>query len=243
MVKSKKIKAADAHERLFWHLGKLARARFWYLASRTDVRLLNAINIFLHSIISMIILGIAANITSWPLIFPSLGPTIFLIFYAPSSPMAAPRNAVLSHIVGAITGWLSFTALAHFYPEAASGSLTDPSRITTAALALGICGVFMSVTGIVHPPAASSTLIAGLGLMSSPLSILMVGAAVLFLCMQAWTMHWLAGIKYPAWSPVNRQSGPDIETKLGRLAPDNRVDRSNAVQDIAARLAARQKLK
>jgi len=229
--------------RLLWAVGRLGRARFWYLASTMDVRILNALNVFLHSVVSMVVLGIAARITSWSLIFPSLGPTIFLLFYAPSSSMAAPRNAVLSHLSGALAGWICFNVLLLIFPDAALAAQTAPCRIITAAVALGLCGIFMSLTGIVHPPAASTTLIAGLGLMDGFISIVMLSLAVIFLCIQAWVMHRLAGIRYPAWQPFGRADGPELVTRLGRLRTGPADTGAGRVHDVAARLASRQRLK
>jgi len=37
--------------------------------------------------------------TGEPLVFPSLGPTAFMLFYQPRSPAASPRNTVLGHLV------------------------------------------------------------------------------------------------------------------------------------------------
>ncbi len=230
-------------DRILWAAGRLGRARFWYLASRMDVRLLNALNVFFHSVVSMMILGIAAHLTSWSMIFPSLGPTIFLLFYAPSSHMAAPRNTVLSHLSGALTGWVCFNMLLFIVPDAASAAQTDICRIVTAAVALGLCGIFMSLTGIVHPPAASTTLIAGLGLMDGLSSISMLCLSVILLCMQAWVMHRLAGIRYPVWKPFSESTGPELITRLGRLSTGPAATGADRVQDIAARLATRQKLK
>jgi hypothetical protein len=120
---------------------------------------------------------------------------------------------------------------------------TAPCRIITAAVALGLCGIFMSLTDIVHPPAASTTLIAGLGLMKSFSSIGTLCIAVIFICLQAWTMHRFAGIRYPAWKPFSYSGGPGIITKLGRLSTEPSSGKKNHIQNIAARLAARQKLK
>ena len=228
--------------RVLWAISTLSRARFWYLASKMDVRVLNALNIFLHSVVSMVILGVAARLTSWSLIFPSLGPTIFLLFYAPSSPMAAPRSAILSHLCGAVTGLACFHILVFVLPAAALADHTAPCRIATAAVALGLCGIFMSVTGIVHPPAASTTLIAGLGLMNGLQSAAMLSVAVVFLCMQAWVMHRFAGIRYPFWSPLERYVGPEIVTKLGKVSAGPSSGSGDPVRDVAARLASRQKL-
>ncbi len=227
---------------VLWNLGKLERIRFWYMASRVDARVLNSLNVFLHSIASMIILGTAAHLTSWSLIFPSLGPTIFLIFYAPSSAMSAPRNTIAAHVAGAFIGWACFQVLLFMDPSAASLPHTALPRIITASIALGFCGILMSLSGIVHPPAASTTLVAGLGMINSPMTVAFMTMALILLCMLAWTMHWLSGIKYPAWAPFDNSQGPLIHTKLGKLTLSGPSDKDR-VKDVAARLASRQRLK
>ena len=242
MTKSNRKKSGNLLSAVLWNLAKLERIRYWYMASRVDARLLNSLNVFLHSIASMIILGTAAHLTSWALIFPSLGPTIFLLFYAPSSAMSAPRNAIAAHIAGALIGWACFAVLLFLDPSASLLPQTALPRIIAAAVALGICGILMSFSGIVHPPAASTTLIAGLGMINSLITVLFMAISVILLCLLAWTMHWLSGIKYPAWAPFDHSQGPLIHTKLGKLTLSSPSDKDR-VKDVAARLASRQRLK
>lgn len=52
-----------------------------------------------------------------PLIFPSLGPTVYLLFGTPMAEAASPRNTVLGHFIGVA---VALALLAAF------GLLTDP---------------------------------------------------------------------------------------------------------------------
>ncbi|TDD98188.1 HPP family protein [Actinomadura rubrisoli] len=57
-----------------------------------------------------ICIGIPALIarrTGEPFVFPSLGPTIFLVLTAPGAPAARPRAIVLGHLVSALAGYLA----------------------------------------------------------------------------------------------------------------------------------------
>ena len=49
----------------------------------------------------------AALLTGEPFIFPSLGPTAFLLFYTPTLPAASPRNTLCGHAIGAAAGYLA----------------------------------------------------------------------------------------------------------------------------------------
>ncbi|HID97467.1 MAG TPA: HPP family protein [Thermodesulfobacteriaceae bacterium] len=240
MTKSNRNIREKLLNRLAWEAGKLERIRFWYLATRINVKILNTLNVFFHSVVSMVILGWTAHLTSWPLIFPSLGPTIFLLFYSPSSPMASPRNTVLAHAAGAFTGWACFHVLILLVPGAESVAQTEPLRIAAAAAALGLCGMFMSTTGIVHPPAASTTLIAALGYVDSLWTMAMLCTAVVMLCALAWVMHRFSGIKYPVWRPLVEWQGPELATRLGRLSVASSTPERGNLKDVATRLATRQ---
>ncbi len=60
-----------------------------------------------NGVISIGIMSAAAALTRQPLIFPSLGPTAFLLFYTPTAPAASPRNTICGHAIGASAGYLS----------------------------------------------------------------------------------------------------------------------------------------
>ncbi|WP_424565502.1 HPP family protein [Tamaricihabitans halophyticus] len=52
----------------------------------------------------ILLIGLVAIVSGAPLLFPSLGPTAFLVFTTPQAPAASPRNTVLGHVVGILAG-------------------------------------------------------------------------------------------------------------------------------------------
>lgn len=226
-------------DRIIWQISKIARLRFWFLASRFDAGRLSLLFLFAGSVCSVLTIGFAAHFISWNLLFPSLGPTIFLQFYSPGSSMSCPRNAVLGHLIGAAAG-LVFYWLGTFL--GITGGAMGLGNVLLGAAALGVGGTFMAFTGLLHPPAASTILIGAFGMAARPEDILTLMFSAMILSAEAWLVHKAAGIKFPAWAPFERDRGPKIETRLGRLS-FGKTDESGSMQDIAARLASRQKLK
>jgi CBS-domain-containing membrane protein len=221
-------------ENILWHLGKLARIRFWYLV-RHHGRGLFYLFIGLNNAVSIFFLGLVALWTSWPLIFPSLGPSLFLIFYAPSRAMSSPRNTLLGHLVAGVVGWLAFKT----GQVLGAGNALSPTGILVAALAVGATGVFMAASRILHPPAASTALIAALGLMPHWYSILILGASCTIILAQALLIHRLAGVRYPLWAPFKDDTSPDIETKDGKITLFSSKGRPQDLSELAQHLVVR----
>ncbi|RUM89901.1 MAG: hypothetical protein DSZ23_02660 [Thermodesulfatator sp.] len=232
-------KPQNMADQLIWQASKAARLRFWFLASRFDASRLSLLFLFIGSMSSVFIIGLAAHFVSWNLLFPSLGPTIFLQFYSPGSAMSCPRNTVLGHLIGAVTGLLFFWIGTLAGVSAATGSAES---ILLGALALGIGGTFMAYSRLLHPPAASTILIGAFGLLQHPFAVFAIVLSALLLSLVAWVVHKAAGIKFPVWSPLEEMGGPRIETRLGRLYLDKEEEK-NPMAAMAARLASRQKLK
>ncbi|MGH9113995.1 MAG: HPP family protein [Acidimicrobiales bacterium] len=154
-----------------------------------------------NGIIAIAIMAIAAEATSQPFLFPSLGPTAFLLFYTPTQPAASPRNTISGHLVGVLAGYL---ALAVFGLTGDAPALVEGvtgARVGAAALSLGLTSAVMVWLRVPHPPAGATTLIVSLGILHEPdqLAILMV--AVVLLTAQAYVINHLAGVDYPVWSP------------------------------------------
>ncbi len=228
-------------ERAAWTLSKISRLRFWYLATCLDTRFVSACFILSATLISMIIMGSAAYFTRWPLVFPSLGPTAFLIFYAPASPMSSPRSTVFGHMLGAVIGWGAF----HIVQAYTGGTMTSQSiswaMIISTAIALGLTGFFMTLTGIIHPPAASTALLAAMGVLNRLEGIIILELAVMMLTLEAWILHRISGVHYPLWGHNCKVKGPEISTKLGKLTFID-TQRQPDMADIAACLASRQRI-
>ena len=182
----------------------------------------------------MAIMGVAAYLSSWFFVFPSIGPSAFLMFYAPSSAMSAPRNTVLGHLMGLVIGIVSYNLLKML------GLVGDQILlIVFAGFFTGTFGLLMVLTDILHPPAASSCLIAALGLIKNPIQAVAMVVSVVLLCLQGYLMNNLVGIKYPLWNPMEDMPLPKIRTVLGDISETKSKD---PIEELAAKLAMRQRI-
>jgi CBS-domain-containing membrane protein len=156
---------------------------------------------FVNGVISIAIMAAVAAATGAPFVFPSLGPTAFLLFYTPTAPAASPRNALGGHFIGCLAGYLALVlfGLTDRGPALALG--VTWSNVAAAALSLGLTSGAMVWCRVPHPPAGATTLIVSLGILRAPwqLGVLMLGVALLVL--QGFVINRLAGIDYPAWGP------------------------------------------
>lgn len=161
-----------------------------------------ALFMFVNGFISIGILCGLAMIFQTPFIFPSLGATAFLVFFTPTTPAASPRSALCGHAVGIACGYaaLWLTGLHHAGPAIMTKLVW--ARILATALSLALTGALMIRLNVPHPPAAATTLIVSLGLISHPLYLLVVELAVVLLVGQAIVINRLMGVRYPLWANV-----------------------------------------
>ena len=85
-----------------------------------------------------------------PLIIGSFGASAVLVFGAPQSPLARPRNVLGGHVISALAG----VFFAQLFPDSVG---------LAAGLAVGSAIVLMLVTGTLHPPGGATALIAVTG--------------------------------------------------------------------------------
>ncbi len=181
--------------------GLATRARLPYLVRAHSNRAVMGLFAFVNGIISIAIMATAAVLTGQPLIFPSLGPTAFLLFYTPTAPAASPRNTICGHAIGAAAGYLALVVFGLTNaPPALATSVTWP-RVGAAALSLGLTSGLMVWLRVPHPPAGATTLIVSLGILRTPAQLAVLMLAVLLLVVQGFVINRLAGIDYPTWSP------------------------------------------
>jgi CBS-domain-containing membrane protein len=149
----------------------------------------------------------AADVTTQPFVFPSLGPTAFLLFYTPHAASACPRNTIAGHLVGVLAGYVSLAAFGLLDAGPVLGHHVTGPRIAAAALSLGLTAGVMVWLRVPHPPAGATTLIVSLGLITKPpqLADLMLG--VVLLTAQGLVINRLAGIDYPLWAPRPGKAG------------------------------------
>lgn len=151
--------------------------------------------------LSIGIMAATAVLTRQPFVFPSLGPTAFLLFYTPMAASASPRNTVIGHFIGLVAGYLSLLAfgLQHAAPFISTG-VTVP-RIGAAAMSLGLTSGLMVWLRVPHPPAGATTMIVSLGIITSFHGMTTIMLGVVLLVAQAMLINRSAGIPYPWWSP------------------------------------------
>lgn len=170
-----------------------------------DSRIVLGTYVLVNSAISIGILASLAALTDQPFVFPSLGPTAFLLFFAALGTQSAPRNVFCGHLLGVLAGYL---ALVLFGLTAATPDLEDVTwpRVGSVTVALCLTLSLMVWLNMPHAPAGATTLIVALGLMRTPeqLGILMV--AVVLMILQGLAINRLAGLPYPIWSPRPRLS-------------------------------------
>jgi CBS-domain-containing membrane protein len=184
---------------------------------------------------AMAVMAVAAVCTSQPLIFPSLGPSAFLFFHRPSAPSNAPRTAVLAHGSGLLIGlacfWLCRSLL---------GADSTVAQVAAAALSLGLISALMVAADLAHAPAASTTLIVSLGLMTGWQQSLAMISAVIFLAAQAYLFNRLCGIHYPLWSPHGDDDGSGLQAAALRVA--GQAPRGEVYSKIADQLVSRERI-
>lgn len=178
----------------------LARFELDAVMERHDPSVVRAFYSALNAGLSLAVMAALAHFSHAPFLFPSLGPTAFLLFYTPTARTASPRNTVYGHLVGVLAGYLALTLTGL---RDASPDLDQISwaRLWACAIALGLTCGLMPLFGVAHPPAAATTLIVALGLLRTPLQLTVVMVAVALLVAQGLAVNRLAGIAYPWWRP------------------------------------------
>ena len=181
--------------------GLAARARLTSLTKRHDSTVVLAVFAFVNGLIAIAVMSLLAFVTGEPFIFPSLGPTAFLLFYSPLLPASCPRNTLGGHAIGGAAGYLGLVAFGLTDAPPALASSVTAGRIGATALALGLTSGAMVLARVPHPPAGATTLIVSLGILREPDQLVILMVAVVLLVVQGFLINRLAGIPYPVWSP------------------------------------------
>ncbi len=117
-------------------------------------------------IVGLLILipGVLSLAVDLPLLFPSLGPIVYLQAAQPQLKSASFYNTVVGHLIGLGFGVLSVWL---FGVSADVSTLTEgrlgPERLFAGTLALSLTLLAQILLNANHPPAASTTLLIALG--------------------------------------------------------------------------------
>ncbi len=187
----------------------LRRVRLDWLLHHFPPRLVRSIYVFVNGFITIGMLALLALVSRNPFVFPSLGPTAYLLFFSPLAKTCRPRNIIFGHAIGLVCGYTAFVVTrAGALQFGVHPGIFWP-RILAAALSLSATGAFMVLLEISHPPAGATTLIVSLGIISKPRELVIIEVAVFLLVAQALVINRLAGLPYPLWNasastnPVN----------------------------------------
>src|SRR6185437_6888619 len=176
------------------------KLRLDWLLLHFPPRLVRSVYVFVNGFITIAVLALLALVSRNPFVFPSLGPTAYLLFFSPLGRTSSPRNTVFGHAIGLICGYMAFVATgAGAMPFGVHAGIFWP-RILAAALSLSATGAFMVLLDVSHPPAGATTLIVSLGIISRPRELIVIEIAVFLLVAQALLINRLAGLRYPLWS-------------------------------------------
>jgi len=144
----------------------------------------NAVGTSVRAGLLLAILGVVAWGTGEPFVFPSLGPTAFVLVFEGQSERTRARRVVGGHLVGAAAGAVAWTLVAGdaaMVPPPAAWSVAGLRLAGSAVVALVLTSGGMLATRTVHPPACATTLIVSLGLLSTPRQIAVVALGVVVL--------------------------------------------------------------
>lgn len=177
----------------------LTRLRLAWLLGHFSPRLVWSAYVLVNGFITIALLALLAVVTGSPFVFPSLGPTAYLLFIAPLQANSCPRNTIFGHAIGLACGYGAYvvTGVATV-PYGVHPGVYWP-RILAAALSLSLTGALMVLLRADHPPAGATTLIVSLGIISEPKELVIIEVAVFLLVAQALAINRLAGLEYPLW--------------------------------------------
>lgn len=192
------------------------RLRLNWLLRHFQPRLVRAVYVFINGFVTIGLLALLALITGNPFVFPSLGPTAYLLFFSPLAEASNPRNTIFGHAIGLICGFLAFTLTgAGSVPFGIHPGIFWP-RILSAALSLSATGAVMVLSRVNHPPAGATTLIVSLGIIPKPHELIIIEIAVFLLVAQALLINRLAGLPYPLWGTTRDEVRP-VSRSANRL--------------------------
>lgn len=166
-------------------MGSIANWKTRFRRPEFRERWVSALLVFINGFVTIAILSLLAMFTRIPFVFPSLGPTAFLLFFSPDAPGSRPHNTICGHAIGILCGYGALWLV---------GLQRDPSamlegvgfhRVLAAGLSLATTGAFMILLRAIHPPAGATTLIISLGIITQPFHLLMIEVAVVLMVVQA----------------------------------------------------------
>jgi hypothetical protein len=134
------------------------------------------------------VLGLVAWASGQPFIFPSLGPSAFILAFERRIERTE-RTVIGSHLIGGVAGLFAYSLFANGVVITATlpGFSMDGLRLAASGfLSIVLTSWGMIATDTSHAPACATTLIVSLGLLSTPLQVgIMVASVVILVAVHA----------------------------------------------------------
>jgi CBS domain-containing membrane protein len=121
----------------------------------------------------------ALNISDYGIIIAAIGSSAFLVFALPSNPTSQPKNLIVGHTLGILSGFL-----AAFIPY----------QLLSFSTAVGLSILLMILTESEHPPASGTALGVALEGLSLPVAIFVIGGCFVLSAAHEALKPWLRDI-------------------------------------------------
>lgn len=131
-----------------------------------------------------VVLGGVAWASGQPFVFPSLGPSAFILAFDRRSDRTTTYRIVGSHVIGGVAGFLAWTLIGPAISITASPPAysVEGFRLTASAtVSVVVTSWAMIATDTIHAPACATTLIVSLGLLSTPAQVGIIAVSVVIL--------------------------------------------------------------
>ena len=160
----------------------------------------------------MLLIGLMAEVTHLPWVFPSLGATAAILILLPAAPPASSRSTVCSHLIGIASGALALLLFGLF---STPPNLTDvtSARVGAIGVACALTAFGMLQLKVAHPPALATTLIVALGLIRTPRDFAVMAMSVVLLVALARIANYLRGYRLPLWGTA---AAVPVTVEIGR---------------------------
>ena len=152
--------------------------------------------------------GLAAYLLGEPLLFPSLGPTVFILFETPMSETGSPRSTITGHFVAIAVGLFFLVAFGLYGLPSTTVYGVTFAYVLAAALAVAMTSAVLVFSQTRHPPAGATTLMVSLGLLSTPRELIATATGVILVTATGWATNRSFRVPVPVWSARNIGSMP-----------------------------------
>lgn len=161
----------------------------------------DAVYLLFAGFVAMLVPGFTALFIGYPVLFPSLSPTVFAIFRNPLSPTSSPRNTIIGHFVAIAVGFAVLWAFGLAdEPSVLQEGVTLP-RVWAAATAVAVSEAVLIVIGRPHTPAGTTTLLVSLGIFTTFSELLSLAGGIVLITATGWLINRVLGVPVPLWAP------------------------------------------